>query len=575
MMEREHSDEEEDHEHLISQNAGTNDVVHSANNRRSSFQIDDLKDQVSTTSRKCNKRYLFAFFLPLMILMLYFTTDLKNLFQTRIPMATDLGGNPSVNRMRESELRALYLLKQQEIELFKTWNRTALMTKLYSDDASSSGVVNRTSVHSNSKGMVTSSMLEDLKSRVFSQISLNKQIQGILLSSHENGDFVDFNQNYTDASFGGWSRCGTVDQRFSERKTIEWKPKSNKYLFAICTSGQMSNHLICLEKHMFFAALLNRVLVIPSAKVDYEFHRVLDIEHINKCVGRKVVVTFEELFESKKNSVHIDKFLCFFSLPQPCFVDDDHVKKLKGLGLTFGKIEAVWKEDVKHPKERTVQDVLGKFTSDDDVIAVGDMFFAEVETDWVMQSGGPIAHKCKTLLEPHRLILLTAQRFIQTFLGKDFIALHFRRHGFLKFCNAKKPSCFYPVPQAADCVNRVVERAGTPVIYLSTDAGGSETGLLQSLIAWNGKTVPLVNRPGRDAAEKWDALLYRHGLEEDHQVEAMLDKTICALSTVFIGSYGSTFTEDILRLRKDWGSASLCDEYLCQGELPNFIAEEE
>ncbi|XP_073056190.1 O-fucosyltransferase 36-like [Primulina eburnea] len=575
MMEREHSEKEEDHENLISQNARSNDAVHSPNHRRSSFQIDDFKDQISSTSRKCHKRYLFAVFLPIMILLLYFTTDLKNLFRTRIPMAKDLGDNPSVNRMRESELRALYLLQQQETELFKTWNRTALMTKLYFDDVKNSGVVNRTSVDDNDKGIVTSSMLEDLKSRVFSQILLNKQIQGILLSSHENGDFVDLTENYTDASFGGWSRCGKVDQRLSERKTIEWKPKSNKYLFAICASGQMSNHLICLEKHMFFAALLNRVLVIPSAKVDYEFHRVLDIEHINKCVGRKVVVTFEELLETKKNSVHIDKFLCYFSLPQPCFVDGDHVKKLKGLGLTFGKIEAVWKEDVKNPKERTVQDVLGKFTSDDDVIAIGDMFFADVERDQVMQSGGPIAHKCKTLLEPHRLILLTAQRFIQTFLGKDFIALHFRRHGFLKFCNAKKPSCFYPVPEAADCINRVVERAGSPVIYLSTDAAGSETGLLQSLIASNGKTVPLVHRPVRNFAEKWDALLYRHGLEEDPQVEAMLDKTICALSTVFIGSSGSTFTEDILRLRKDWGSASLCDEYLCQGEHPNFIAEDE
>lgn len=55
----------------------------------------------------------------------------------------------------------------------------------------------------------------------------------------------------------------------------------------------------------------------------------------------------------------------------------------------------------------------------------------------------------------------------------------------------------------------------------------------------------------------------------------MLDKSICALSTVFIGSGGSTFTDDILRLRKDWGSASACDEYLCQGELPNFVAEDE
>lgn len=59
------------------------------------------------------------------------------------------------------------------------------------------------------------------------------------------------------------------------------------------------------------------------------------------------------------------------------------------------------------------------------------------------------------------------------------------------------------------------------------------------------------------------------------KVEAMLDKTISAMSTVFIGSSGSTFTEDILRLRKDWGLASICDEYLCQGEVPNFIADNE
>ena len=55
----------------------------------------------------------------------------------------------------------------------------------------------------------------------------------------------------------------------------------------------------------------------------------------------------------------------------------------------------------------------------------------------------------------------------------------------------------------------------------------------------------------------------------------MLDKTICAMSSVFIGAPGSTFTEDILRLRKDWGSASTCDEYLCKGEEPNFIADNE
>lgn len=59
------------------------------------------------------------------------------------------------------------------------------------------------------------------------------------------------------------------------------------------------------------------------------------------------------------------------------------------------------------------------------------------------------------------------------------------------------------------------------------------------------------------------------------KVEAMLDKTICAMSSVFIGAPGSTFTEDIRRLRKDWGSLSMCDEYLCQGEEPNIVAENE
>ncbi|CAI9787456.1 unnamed protein product [Fraxinus pennsylvanica] len=106
-----------------------------------------------------------------------------------------------------------------------------------------------------------------------------------------------------------------------------------------------------------------------------------------------------------------------------------------------------------------------------------------------MQPGDPIAHNCKTLIEPSRLIILAAQQFIQTFLGKDFVALHFRRHGFLKFCNSKKPN-----------------------------AGESEISLLQSSMVRNGKTVPLIQRSACNSAEKWDVLLYGHGLEGDAQM---------------------------------------------------------
>ena len=64
----------------------------------------------------------------------------------------------------------------------------------------------------------------------------------------------------------------------------------------------------------------------------------------------------------------------------------------------------------------------------------------------------------------------------------------------------------------------MVEKANAPVIYLSTDAAESETSLLQLLVVLNGKAVPLVRRPPRTSAEKWDALLYRHGLEGDSHV---------------------------------------------------------
>ncbi|KAF7134972.1 hypothetical protein RHSIM_Rhsim08G0245500 [Rhododendron simsii] len=536
-MDRESSsDEEEDRRNLINQNERP---PTKSPTKRSTFQIDDGDDDdnefklrngttdnatrhLSLPKFSFNKRYLLAIFLPLFIIVVYFTADITTMFQTSV---SGVKLDSSVDRMRESELHALFLLRQQQLGLLSLWNNSFATP------------VNSTS---NSSGSPT--LFEDFKSAMVKQISLNKQIQQVLLSSHEFGSSNwDLEENVTGSSLGGYAsldRCRKVDQKLSERKTIEWKPRSDKYLFAICVSGQMSNHLICLEKHMFFAALLNRVLVIPSSKVDYEFNRVLDIDHINKCLGRKAVVTFEEFSEAKKKHLHIDKFVCYFSLPQLCYMDDERVKKLKSLGVSMNKLERAWVEDVKKPTKRTMQDVVAKFSSNDDVIAIGDVFFADMEQDLVMQPGGPIAHQCKTLIEPSRLIMLTAQRFIQTFLGERFIALHFRRHGFLKFCNAKQPSCFFPIPQAADCIGRVAERANTPVIYLSTDAAESETRLLQSLVVSNGKAVPLVKRPARNSAEKWDALLYRHGLEADPQRGSVGRMEVLLRATILANRYG-------------------------------------
>ncbi|XP_008812999.2 O-fucosyltransferase 36-like [Phoenix dactylifera] len=566
------SDEEEDRRTLVPQNEVKPWYPFSA------FEIGDLPARIRR-GFWTSKRYLFAICLPLVLILLFFSLDLGSLFHGVSIVRADYPGD----RMRESELRALYLLRNQQLGLLKLWNQTLSAAHPGSEVSPSTPAVPSNSSNSTTSGKVVdlprsfnSVSFEEFRSALLEQIKLNKQIQKTLLSTHRVGntssESSDNNVDF-DLSGSGVDVCKKVE-RPAERRTIEWKPKKDRYLFAICLSGQMSNHLICLEKHMFFAALLGRTLVLPSSKVDYQYDRVLDIDHINKCFSRKVVITFEEFYEMKKNKMRIDRFICYIASP-PCYLDEEHIKRLEKLGISLGKIEAAWPEDakLKMQKKRVVEDIMPKFSSDDEVLAIGDMFYADVEEEWVMQPGGPLAHKCRTVIQPSRLVILTAQRFVQTFLGSNYIALHFRRHGFLKFCNVKKESCFYPIPQAAECILRVVERANAPVIYLSTDAADSETNLLQSMVVFNDKPVALVKRPDHTNAEKWDALLYRNHMGGDSQVEAMLDKTICALSNVFIGASGSTFTEDIIRLRKGWESASQCDEYLCQGELPNYIAE--
>ncbi|CAL9195214.1 unnamed protein product [Musa hybrid cultivar] len=558
--ELEEEDEEEEHRNLVPQNETKRPHPNSA------LEIGHLPARIGGRgffSRKCCLLFLLlpAFLSLLIVVVLLF-----------FYRGGSIGGaNFPLDRMRESELRALFLLRDQQLSLLKLWNRTRSVALDVS--APPSSAPNSTSVRTD---LAKAAAFDEFRSALFEQIKLNKKIQNALLSSHNVGNSSSSGTSDDNVFFGmsgpGVDVCRKVDRPAS--RTIEWEPKKDRYLFAICLSGQMSNHLICLEKHMFFAALLDRALVLPSPRFDYQYDQVLDIDHINECFGRKVVIKFDEFSETLKNKMKIDRFICYMASP-PCYLDEEHIKKLKDLGLSFGKIEAAWPEDakLKMQKKRFVGDIMPKFTSNDEVIAIGDVFYADVEEEWMKQPGGPLAHRCKTLIQPSRFIYLTAQRFVQTFLGSNFIALHFRRHGFLKFCNLKPESCFFPIPQAAECILRIVEKADVPVIYLSTDAAESETNLLQSLVVFNGKQVPLFKRPDHDSAEKWDALLYRNKLGGDNQVEAMLDKTICAISTVFIGASGSTFTEDILRLRRDWGSASRCDEYLCQGEQPNYIAE--
>lgn len=219
-MGRDSPDEDEDREILIHQNNTKHREPHSTLRIEDSAPPTRRHSGVNFSS--LNKRYLFAIFLPVLILILYVSVDLHGLFPANVAkVRLDSAGDS----MHESELRALYLLKQQQSQLVAMWNQSFFN-------------INNSISNQNSYRF-----FQDAKSILLNQISLNKQIQQVLLSPHKTSNFSQ-NDDAWNPAFGP-DGCRKKDSWATDRRAIEWNPKQDKYLFAICFSGQMSNHLIC------------------------------------------------------------------------------------------------------------------------------------------------------------------------------------------------------------------------------------------------------------------------------------------------------------------------------------------
>ncbi|KAI6700314.1 hypothetical protein NL676_014638 [Syzygium grande] len=231
-MERDSSDEDDDsHRHLVHQN-DTRPVT-STGRQRSALDIEDLDSRIGAPRRfgfRLNRSYLLAILICVLFLAAFLSADVRGLFSGD---ASAFEVDSTADRMRESELRALSLLKQQRLGLFGLWNHTFL------DSANArNGTANFTFSSLNSSVLKqdndhllvsSSSLFEDFKSTVLRQIELNKDIEEVLLLPHQSGNVSVENGDgdMVDASFGDFGdRCQTVDQSSSGRKTIEWKPET-------------------------------------------------------------------------------------------------------------------------------------------------------------------------------------------------------------------------------------------------------------------------------------------------------------------------------------------------------------
>ncbi|CAI5969175.1 unnamed protein product [Closterium sp. NIES-65] len=182
--------------------------------------------------------------------------------------------------------------------------------------------------------------------------------------------------------------------------------------------------------------------------------------------------------------------------------------------------------------------------------------------------------------------------------GGGFMALHMRRGDFYQHCvNMKghsKFACYHPIRQLAACVaRRLDENPGVRAIYLSTNGDDDEVRMFREFLAFerarprkyvvNGTTedgrvgsvvrvrggrsglfssepVPVVRMSIKSLeTQPWAEPLVQAGAHNDSVVISYVEKAICVMSNVFFGTYGSTFTGDIVRLR-DWLYLNSCND---------------
>ncbi|KAI4381017.1 hypothetical protein MLD38_007135 [Melastoma candidum] len=117
--------------------------------------------------------------------------------------------------IRLSELRTLYLLRQQNLGLSNLLGRS-----------SSSSPGNEANNSSSYEGGGVR-LPVDVRDALIEQVRINREIQDVFLSTHRVGNASAESGNSESFDLGGYygmNRSKKVDPRFSDRKTIGWKP---------------------------------------------------------------------------------------------------------------------------------------------------------------------------------------------------------------------------------------------------------------------------------------------------------------------------------------------------------------
>lgn len=284
-------------------------------------------------------------------------------------------------------------------------------------------------------------------------------------------------------------------------------------------------------------------------------------------------MTFEEYIEMYGRNITIDQVLCMnrqgcpfndFSAPM-----EQYFPRWKMVNFSqSGPKPRV----LAHPKcVLTMENVKTLYgNAPGDILYMGKFFYNELVTENYYDVPILRSNQCHSNVgvQPDPVVLTAGKEFVEEYFGKTkFMAVHLRRGDFKQACKKYGGrKCYVPIEEVAECLKSKLQTSNISDVFLATNANADEIAYISSNLNTTGfREVRLVRlKIGQWEDKKWAIPLnLKHTDHLFREVfEVGFEKAICTLSSVFIGSWRSTFTGDIERLRYGFGTSNPRDSFI-------------
>ncbi|CAI5971124.1 unnamed protein product [Closterium sp. NIES-65] len=322
--------------------------------------------------------------------------------------------------------------------------------------------------------------------------------------------------------FNAWPWEGGFSEGF-----LAWEPQPDKYILMDCQRNQVSNRIRCIRNYLvsnrircirnylIVAGVLNRTLVAPfrPAEVNGSYDRrvQIDVPFFRRpgCPNKLAIQPHPAIFEAASR-----------------FVSD---VLLKGMNNSAGSS----REGEEQGNNTAAEDTLPS------AIAAAS---GGTTTTSASGSSGKNAGQLR------------------------YMAIHWRRKDLVT--SFQDSGSHLTINRTARCIaDRMAKSSNLSTIFLATDAEPTEVAELTGAVLSHRPDLRLMQLPLNLDAQAWAQVLLPHRFEHPGVVRVTLDKAVCALADVFLGTAASSFTEDIQRIRTGLRVAHCEDQILCEDEL--------